>query len=90
MCKKLEYLNNYYTEVYDSKGNYITYFNNIDKASQAFNIQTKKLLYAIRNKNALIINNKKYYLYLNPKKLDYKDIKYEKRTRWYFWKLDSY
>ena len=82
MCKKIDNItNNYYVEIYDIKGNYITFFNNIKTLSKEFNIKEKEILKNIRKNRLTILNNEKYYLYLNPKKLDYKDIKYEKRTR---------
>ena len=82
MCKKIDDItNNYYVEIYDIKGNYITFFNNIKALTKEFNIKEKEILKNIRNNRLTILNNEKYYLYLNPKKLDYKDIKYEKRTR---------
>lgn len=40
MCKKIDDItNNYYVEIYDIKGNYITFFNNIKALTKEFNIK---------------------------------------------------
>ena len=40
MCKKIDNItNNYYVEIYDIKGNYITFFNNIKALTKEFNIK---------------------------------------------------
>ena len=79
MCKKLDYLNDYYIEIYDEQDNYIGFLENIENACPIFNKELKKILYAIRNNNYIIHENKKYKLFLNKKELTKNEIKGEKR-----------
>lgn len=80
MCKKISYLNDYFVEIYDDKDNYITFFDNIKSTSLAFNMELKEILRKIRENKPILKENKKYYLYLNPKELDYKDTICKKRN----------
>ena len=79
MCKKLDYLNDYYVEVYDEKDNYITFFNDIKTLNTVFNKELKEVLRKLRNNEMFVINGKKYKLFLNKKKLSYKEIRCSKR-----------
>lgn len=80
MCKKISYLNDYFVEIYDDKDNYITFFDNIKSTTIAFNMELKEVLRKIRENKPILKENKKYYLYLNPKELDYKDTICKKRN----------
>lgn len=81
MCKKLDYLNDYYIEIYDEQDNYIGFLENIENACKLFNKELKEVLRKLRNNEMFVKNGKKYKLFLNKKELSYKEIRCSKRWK---------
>lgn len=67
MCKKLDYLQDYFFVVYDYLDNYINSFDNIEDPTKFFNIEKKELLRKIREKKQIEHRGNLYRVYMFKK-----------------------